>query len=82
MAASGACTLSCPMQSNPITTTRTALGLDHHGGLATLAALLGVHRDTLGKWIRGEQRPPAVAVRSCEMLVVLHRAGLLAELKL
>lgn len=43
-----------------------------------LALAMGVHRQTLAKWQRGEQRPPAAAQRLALVLQWLHRRDLLA----
>ena len=43
-----------------------------------LALAMGVHRQTLAKWQRGEQRAPAAACRLALALHWLHRHRLLA----
>jgi DNA-binding transcriptional regulator YiaG len=43
-----------------------------------LAQVMGVHRQTLAKWQRGEQKPPAVAVQMVRLLLWLHARGLFA----
>lgn len=42
-----------------------------------LAKAMGVHRQTLAKWQRGEQKPPAVARQLARLLLWLHARGLL-----
>ena len=54
--------------------------VQQHLGLTRteLAAVLGVHYQTLTKWQRGEQKPPAVAVQMARLLCWLHARGLLS----
>ena len=51
---------------------RQALGLN----IKQMAACLGVHRDTYGKWERGEQSPPAIAESHIRLLLWLKQQGL------
>lgn len=51
---------------------RQALGLN----IKQMAACLGVHRDTYGKWERGEQTPPAIAESHIRLLLWLKQQGL------
>lgn len=59
----------------------------HKLGLSVgeMAQLMGVHRDTYGKWERdrdkGGQQPPAVATRMMKTLVWLADRGMLEEYK-
>jgi DNA-binding transcriptional regulator YiaG len=46
---------------------RQTLGLNQ----STMARLMGVHRQTWVKWERGERKPPAVAIRMIDILLVL-----------
>lgn len=68
------------MPSN-LRSARKMLGLERHGGLAKLAALLGVPYSTVTKWERGERKMPAVARQAVRMLLILHEHGLTDRLK-
>ena len=57
----------------PFLQARQALGLN----IKQMAACLGVHRDTYGKWERGEQSPPAIAESHIRLLIWLKQHGLI-----
>lgn len=61
------------MTSSEILEARQELGLN----IKTMARCLGVHRDTYGKWERGEQSAPAVAINHIKLLVWLKQLGFL-----
>lgn len=48
--------------------TRSKLGIS----VAEMARAMGVHRDTWGKWERGERRPDNAATRLMGLLCWLH----------
>lgn len=41
--------------------------------IGEMSALLGIHRETYGKWHRGNQRPPAVAIGAIELWIELKK---------
>lgn len=47
--------------------------------IADMARALGVHRQTYVKWERGEQKPPAVAIRLVKTLLWLHDIGMFSD---
>jgi DNA-binding XRE family transcriptional regulator len=56
---------------------RSKLGLS----IAEMASLMGVHRDTWGKWERGQRQPDQAAVRLMQTLVWIAENGLLEAYK-
>lgn len=54
---------------------RDVLGMS----VSEMARVLGVHRNTLDKWLRGEQNAPAVAISAADMLIFLYQRGLLDD---
>jgi DNA-binding XRE family transcriptional regulator len=55
--------------------TRRMLGKNQ----AEMAEIVGVHRQTLGKWERGEQRIPAVARRLFRIVAILSDREMLED---
>lgn len=48
--------------------------------IADMARTMGIHRQTWTKWERGEQRPPAVAIRLIAVYISLYRRGILSRI--
>lgn len=43
------------------------------------ARMLKIHKETWGKWERGQQEPPAIALTALEMLEMMRNKGVLID---
>ena len=43
------------------------------------ARMLKIHKETWGKWERGQQEPPAIALTALEMLEMMRKKGVLID---
>lgn len=56
------------MTRHEISEARNTLGLD----IDEMATAMGIHRNTWGKWVKGERRPDNAAVQLVRYLLWLH----------
>ncbi|MDE9477042.1 helix-turn-helix transcriptional regulator [Xenorhabdus bovienii] len=63
--------------NNAVNEAREKLGLS----VSEMARILGVHRNNVDQWCRGERNPPAIALTAIAMMVFMAERGLLDEWK-